>query len=47
MYKYFELNIVIVFDKCMATAKPVDKLALEKVEILQVWKTCPNRNQKQ
>lgn len=34
MYKYFEQNTVAVFDEFITPAKPEDKLASEKFEIL-------------
>lgn len=47
MYKYFKPNTVAVFNKPVTLVKPVDKLASEEVETLQVQKACLDRNQRQ
>lgn len=35
IYKYFELNIIAIFNEPVTITKLVNKLALEKVEISQ------------
>lgn len=47
MYKYFKPDTIAFFDKLVASAKPVDKLAPERVKTPQVQKTCLDKNPKQ
>lgn len=47
MYKYFELDIVVVCDNPVTPVKLIDKPTSKGVETSQVQKACLDKNQKQ
>lgn len=47
IYKYFELNIIVIHDELIVPAKPVNKPGPKNIKILEMLKACLDKNQKE